>query len=124
MCPNDRYVCGISSDLTARKENIIESRSIYSDLFSEGSLCRYRIKFPAEAMNEDRVAVKLNNLENVTLHAIKTKEFSSPDFKKIDIQVGGVALIEHPYELYLIISTDEDSKSHGSFSLSYQYLNI
>ena len=57
-------------------------------------------------MNEDKLALKLNNLENVTLHAIKTKDFSSPDFKVIEMEVGGVALIEHPYELYLIISTD------------------
>ena len=75
MCPNDRYVCGVSTDLTARKEAVLESNDVYSDLLSGGALCRYRIKFPEEAMHEDKVAVKLNKLENVQLHAIKTKDF-------------------------------------------------
>ena len=49
-------------------------------------------------MNEDKLAVKLNNLENVTLHAIKTKDFSSSDFKEIEIDNCSFHLLCYNYD--------------------------
>ena len=88
----------------------------------KGAACRYKIVFPKEAAEEDKIKVNIKSLDNITLYAIDTPKWSSEDFKETKPITGDSVTITYPSSLFLTFLSDRKLRDHGDFEVNYKFI--
>ena len=91
-CPHTPTFCGREELFEAKpgKLSTIKPSGMYKFWLKGGALCRYKIIFPKEARQFDKIAVHVKNLENIKLYTVDTKRYSDDIFTENILSLGQV----------------------------------
>jgi len=87
-----------------------------------GAACRYKIVFPKEAMEDDKITINMDKLERVNTFAVDTPKWSSEKFNEHQPQQGETLEIKYPNSLFITFLSQLDKRVSGDFEVSYKFI--